>query len=1128
MDTSFPRLRWLACALLAGMALNARAEGPIDLKQFNRIHVPASADAAEREAAKVLQTGVLALYQVPLQIVEGPPAESAPAILVGRAAVQAGMITAEALEAVKHDGYVLRGTGTRMAAAGYARQGNLYGAWALLRHLGLRVYPRHGSDSGAVEVLTPAPGGKVAPFDISSKPFYEHRDHSTHLDRGRWGGTFREYTLADPKEGANPELFGRDRKPGYTKYTFSRTDYVDWFHTAPYLVPRDLYYETRPEYFAMLSGKRIPPSSYARCQICTTHPEVVQISTTRAMQWMDVQKDRRVFCIVPADAAMCQCPRCLQADPVPIYHSDRELAWVNPIAAAARTKYPDKLILTAAYGGTVKPPVGIKPEPNVVVMYCPWFWNSRAWSEVSLDSPLNITAMKEFLGWVMRFPGQVGVYDYPGDCVFGTAERTKLYAKHGVRVAYYNGPRGSLLHWINSQLLWDPWKDVETLLAEFLAAHYGPAAEPLGEYLRLRRDTIERQAVHVRSVFSAGRGEPAVVEPEVLGRLKQFLVRAKDLAERADRDARPRILVAVIEGLERYLAGVHPVTGDPDARLAPAAYKAELASYLKVWQRLLTDGEGGASKETAKRQASAFLASAAQVGLKLPESAVKEAKRAEDLPGVALDGLDGLLADALAAAPVEVAAKKATVLRFDGPGEAAQWSFSGTQAELAAKPTAGSVPGPGAGELRGVRVLAPLGRLPLTAYGNLKVRAGRFWVERAFDPPIDTTGCFSLGLHVHVTRDVPATIWLDGLHSDVLLHAGEQIVRVDLRNFGSREGFDWRKWSRLQRVGIELWPQDNFWPFPPAEDTQITLLGLEVANRRPAPDRLPRRGKAVWLSQFRANVPHAIAVPREAPGAQTPRPKSSVPDRGGRQLQEAFRTFTENRAVSPIYAIVTSPAASELEMSAARRMQELLARLTGVTLPINPPGLDAGPHVGNVILLGQAAKAAGRVTDLELGYAGSQGFAIHACDGRIAIAGPDAAGTAHGVARFLEDHGARFYDPESPVCAPLCAGLLHELYTVERPFFSERRIAGGWQLRAQRPAAASRPAGAADAAAAAKVAEAIKDAARRGQKSVAPAVLAEADRSALGRYVAAKLLWDPMADATRIIREFAGDSRSDD
>jgi len=244
-------------------------------------------------------------------------------------------------------------------------------------------------------------------------------------------------------------------------------------------------------------------------------------------------------------------------------------------------------------------------------------------------------------------------------------------------------------------------------------------------------------------------------------------------------------------------------------------------------------------------------------------------------------------------------------------------------------------------------------------------------------------------------------------------------------------------------------------------------------------------------------------------------------DYHSKHLREAFRTFTEHRAVSPIYAILTSANAEAVELDAARELQRHLEQVTGVKLPINPAGLAAGPDVGNAILLGDAALAAGRVTQLELDYVGSEGFVINAHQGRIAIAGRNARSTAYGVARYMEDHGVLFPAPGIMATRDLTRGMLHELYLPDRPFFKNRAIAGGWRLMTESKAAAAVKTEPVDVPAIERIAESIKDAARAGRREVAADVLKSAEASAATRYVAARLLWDPMLDTTRLIREFS-------
>ena len=1062
----------LAVLVTASCMLHGPAAGgePIRLKTLRRILVPAEPNPAEAEAAALLRGRLAALYKLELTIAKATPGQGEPCILVGRAAVAAGLIGQKELDAVKHDGYVVKAADGRIGLAGYGPQGSVYAAWALLRRLGLHSVPWHyGANGGAAERFQPVPDAALPPFTLADKPFFEFRDLKGHLDRGRWGNSLRPFVIGDPSQAANEDLFGRKRKPGYTQYKLSRDEWTDWFHTAPYLIPRDLFYASHPDYFAIHRGKRIPPSRYARSQICTTHPDVLRISIQRALEWVGLQKERRFFCIVPADAALCQCPRCLAQDPLPGHGTDRALAWVNTIAAAVRARHPEKLLVTGAYMETVKPPVKNKPEPNVIVMYCPWYWNSRATSEVSLDSPLNLIAMKELMAWTARFPAQAGIYDYPTACARGTAERIQLYARHGVRIAYFNGPRGSRLHWLGSQLLWDPFQDIERLEADFAATSFGPAAEPLLAYYRLRRETIDRRSAHTRSVFGPLPGGEA---PEAAHKALLLLQLAIAAAEQADPETQACILGETLREMPPVLQAMKAAPRDPQATKALVdAYDRSCQRYFALCKQLKL---GYLERQSRAR----FDAAIAKLRAPAP--------------------------------PAKQPEPKTVAFAFDRPDEPGKWLSDGSQAKLISPPRAATLTTPCGDQLRGVRIDAPLSRLPVIPKGQLTIHAGRFYAERTFDPPLDVAGCHALELHLHASRDLPVTLYVNHLHSDIDLHAGEQIVRIDFRNFARSERFDWTTWAKLTRLGIDIWPQDNAYPFPETRDAELTLLAIAATNRLPSPDRLPHRGKAIWLSQFRPNVPRGVAVPRDRYDELMQRQhyKHVGLDYGSKFLHERFRTFTEHRVVSPIYAVLTSDRPPRLEAEAAERIQVEFARATGTTLPLNPPGLAAGPHLGNVVLLGQAA--APRVSQLELDYVGAGGFVLNATGGRIAIAGA----VARGATRYLEDHGLRFHEI-GPAGKPTPArGMLHELYTLERPFFTNPPTPDGLPPRVNRPATAD------DVAGALHLAQLIRDAARRGDRTPPSQAIQAAQRSHLARHVGYRLLWNPFADATRMIRDF--------
>jgi hypothetical protein len=449
---------------------------------------------------------------------------------------------------------------------------------------------------------------------------------------------------------------------------------------------------------------------------------------------------------------------------------------------------------------------------------------------------------------------------------------------------------------------------------------------------------------------------------------------------------------------------------------------------------------------------------------------------------------------------------------------------------LIAPPETASLACPSGERFAGIRIRAPLARLPVTSHDKRQIHAGRFYAERIFDPPVDASQCPFLDFHVHASCDVPITIYVNDLHSDVDLHAGEQIVRVDLRNFDLKGRFSYADWDKqVRRISFDIWPQDNYPPFPTASDTELTVFSLIAGNQSPQPARLPHSGRALWLSQFRANLPRGVALPRTLYDQylQRQRYKHVGLDYGARWISERFRTFTAHRAVSPIFTILVAPDASPAERQAAELLQRALELSHGIRLPVQSADDRVASGNGNAILIGrQLCVQAGRVTEDELRYVGPGGFVINVTHGRIALAGADDAGTTQGVIRYLEDHGLRFFEPERVTLPDRRDDFLHELYLPDwphfRPQFAQLAASSpvwlpGDPTRVARPPAT--PA-AADIATARMVAQAIKHAARSGRQDLPELVLQSASRTSLSRFLAARLLWDPWADASHLIREF--------
>jgi len=1072
------------------------ADGNIRVGQFTRICLPAEPLPAERSMADVLQAHLQSLYGVELSITTEQPNEGEHAILVGRRmAVATGAITEEELAAVKYDGYVIKSSADCIVLAGYAPQGTIYATYALLRRLGLKTYPWRSFN--AVAAHQPLEDGKLAPFTVASKPLFSRRDLLGYLDQGRWGASLREYGLGEFR-------FVQDHE------YFKGKGWLGGDHTAPYLVPMANYYDNHPEYFAMKGGGRIPKDTQnARVALCLSNPDVHRIAADRAIEWMGIQHQRRFFHITDGDTSPCQCPQCLAMDPKPRSCTGRYLKWVNSVARAVKKEYPENVMLALAYSGSTQPPVNVKPESNVVVMYCPWYWDSRTTSAVTWASPLNITAMKEYMAWAMMFPDQMGLYDYPGAWVYGQADRLKFLAKNNARVFYSCGGRGDLFQWVNANLLWDPLLNTEDLVSEFIDAYYGPAAEPMGRYQRLRREAIEKNLKHTRYPFR---------DADFIRETRELAERAVELADEAGEPTRARILAGALEGMQLVLQNTHPEKADANLRSTAARYVQDVERYVRLSKRLHQVYEALGNRYVSRTHNEGFLKAVASMGI---EVAPDEQEGGSGIYDRAIAGLDDLLKELSKPErqPPVLAAKTVSVV-FHAADEAAKWLSDGSQADLISPPSKTSIECLSEETQTGIAIRAPLAKLPVIPHHNITIHAGRFYAERVFEPPIDATDCFYLDFHIRASCDVPITVYINQVHSDIDLHAGEQIVRVDMRNFDRKGRFTYADWdTQVERIGFDIWPQDNHYPYPKVQDAELVFFGMTATNAKPTPSTLPHDGKAIWLSQFRPNRGRGVAVPRELYDQYMQRQhyKHVGMDYGSRWISEGFRTFTEHRAVSPVLAILTGPNASERQLDTASVLQGHLKKMAGVRLPINPSGLAVTKDTGNVILIGrEACLASGCVDEKELVHVGPGGFVINAHNGRIAIAGPDDNGTVDGAIRYLEDYGARFWQPSRLSTPDLSNGLLHELYLLDWPFFRQRSVRLDWR----RGGRTVRAVGNESIVAAHELASKIKDIARSGNGKLPPSLSAEADQSPLSRHVAAKLLWDPYLDATRLIREF--------
>lgn len=457
-------------------------------------------------------------------------------VLGAGAATGAGAIARQQLERQGYEGFVVRANDGVVAIAGATNVGTNNGLTRFLMRLGCRFY---GWYARPADVIPVKKRPTILTVSFEDRPFFPGVKHGYYavLAGCPTRGQFR--SMPD----------------------FDVTDGTAWEdHTAAYLVPKKLYYDEHPEYFAQRGdGRPLPKDTPdVRACICTTHPDVLRISTERMRKWIAAQPDRKLFVITQADdMEWCCCPRCTRMQQEGYNLSDLMLYWVNHVARDVAKEYPDKILLTLAYGVTNPAPNKLKPEPNVDVMYCAWPGAGSNNKVQDFDARANLGTYRKIRAWQKRGPRNIGIYDYNtnGYNLYGMSWKVKWAARHDIQGFWYCGDNQvfkPLFYYVQGRLNWNPFLEVDTLVRDFVGAFYGPAGPTVERILEAIYGRIEERIASGRSKITGGKPPRDFYD---LGYVKQVLA----LFDRA----------SAVLAAERQK---HDGTDERKARCAAAAY----------------------------------------------------------------------------------------------------------------------------------------------------------------------------------------------------------------------------------------------------------------------------------------------------------------------------------------------------------------------------------------------------------------------------------------------------------------------------------------------------------------------------------------------------------------------------
>ena len=469
------------------------------------IAVAKDAGKWEGEAAKDLAKYIALMTGAAPQVVNGKPAASQPAIIVGKMALEAKPdLNAKVQGAAKKhpflraDAIVVQRDGNHVYVAGTNDDSHYYAAAWLLNQWGCRWY-------------FPTEFGECIPKHATLK--VGKLDHA-------YGTPFevRRYWIAWNGDGTGQAEF--------TARNFMNQEIVPNGHN--------------------LGGftKEVEPAGKGHFAIPITDPKTAEGVAKKIEN--DFRDGKRIQLGIedglytsdyPRDAELLK----LKFDKyfmTPSY-TDCFMTFYNNVAETLLKKYPNSkaMIGFLAYANLTLPPVQVTKAASPLVAYlAPIDFDPIH----GMDSPLSgpRRELKDILyQWVKVMDGRVVIYDYdqgmlvwrdmPNPSHQAFRNDVKHYAKAGVLGIDTESRNAIATTFLNlffrGQLKWDPNADTDALLADFYPKFYGPAAEPMARYWDAIFKTWESTIVTEHEYFVA----QAIYTPELLASLKKNLEEAE-------------------------------------------------------------------------------------------------------------------------------------------------------------------------------------------------------------------------------------------------------------------------------------------------------------------------------------------------------------------------------------------------------------------------------------------------------------------------------------------------------------------------------------------------------------------------------------------------------------------------
>jgi streptogramin lyase/REP element-mobilizing transposase RayT len=507
------------------------------------ILLPANATLMDQKAAAILAFQLKQITGATLSI--GREGKAMPAskkvISIGRTE----LLRKSGLQAGKLDlgkeGYAIAAKGQNLFLFGGRMRGAIYAVYSLLEEdLGCRWYSSDGIER------TPRKD------DLSFRPVLRHFVPALDIRDPYYFDAFNANWSVQNKTSSTNALVPAEAG-GYAK---SPPGYFT--HSYDVMIPKAVF-KDHPEYFALVNGKRNP------AQLDLSNPDVLRLSVAAVKKALRDNPGSKYISVSPNDGrGYCECEFCSAIDKAEATVEGSKtgslMKFVNEVADAIATEFPDVKVTTLAYLDTFAPPKTLRPRKNVSIHLCT---DSHAWRYQFFfvtETKVFQNAMK---AW-NDIGAEIHIWDYTTDFVHYlvpmpnmpvVTDNMKFYLQHGATgimlqgtYTTLGGDRSPMRSWVWAKQMWDISLDTRALMHDFIYGYYGAAAEPIWQYNDMLwqmwetnhskpyvlgdNNPKQQNPLLPRAPISAP-PDWSFLSPEYLSKSKEYFARAEALAKDA-------------------------------------------------------------------------------------------------------------------------------------------------------------------------------------------------------------------------------------------------------------------------------------------------------------------------------------------------------------------------------------------------------------------------------------------------------------------------------------------------------------------------------------------------------------------------------------------------------------------